>query len=108
MRYHEALGTSSAFKSLGSGRFSVTGDLTFESVPELWEQSGESLLETQEPRVEIDIGAAKHFDSGGLALLVAWSRWAYCNKRELLFRNATEKAQNLVTINKLQDLLKFN
>jgi phospholipid transport system transporter-binding protein len=107
MRNLGGLDTSSAFKTIDAGRYSVTGDLTFASVPELWEQSGESLLESQEQRVEIDIGAAEHFDSGGLALLVAWSRWAYCNKRELLFRNATEKAQNLVAINKLQDLLKL-
>ena len=58
-----------------------------------------------EESLEIDIGAAQKFDSGGLALLVAWSRWAHCNKKDLIFRNATEKAQKLIEINKLQDVL---
>jgi len=95
----------SNFKYIEPGRFSVTGDLTFASVPEIWKQARKSLLDVFEDSLEIDIGAAKKFDSGGLALMVAWSRWAHCNKKDLVFRNASEKAQKLIQINKLQDVL---
>ncbi len=95
----------SDFKYLEPGRFEVTGDLTFVSVPEVWKQARKSLLDVFEESLEIDIGAAQKFDSGGLALLVAWSRWAHCNKKNLVFRNATEQAKKLIQINKLQDML---
>lgn len=95
----------SNFKYIEPGRFSVTGDLTFASVPEVWKQARKALLDVLEDSLEIDIAAAKKFDSGGLALMVAWSRWAHCNKKDLVFRNASEKAQKLIQINKLQDVL---
>ncbi|QMU62468.1 MAG: STAS domain-containing protein [Gammaproteobacteria bacterium] len=98
----------SDFKYIEPGRFTVTGDLTFASVPEVWKQARKSLLEVFEDSLEIDIGAAKKFDSGGLALMVAWSRWAHCNNKDLVFRNATEKTQKLVEINKLQDVLNIH
>jgi len=95
----------SDFKYLEPGRFTVTGDLTFASVPEIWNQARKSLLDVLEDSLEIDIGAAQKFDSSGLALMVAWSRWAHCNKKDLVFCNASEKAQKLIQINKLQDVL---
>jgi phospholipid transport system transporter-binding protein len=97
----------SDFKYIEPGRFIVTGDLTFVSVPEVWNQARKSLLDVLEENLEIDIGAAQKFDSGGLALLVAWSRWAHCNKKSLIFSNATEQAKKLIQINKLQDVLKL-
>ena len=97
--------TDSDFKYIEPGRFSVTGDLTFSSVPQVWDQARKSLLDVHEESLEIDLAAAQNFDSGGLALLVAWSRWAHCNNKELTFRNATEKAQKLIEINKLKDVL---
>ena len=100
-----AQSTRTDFKYIEPGRFAVTGDLTFSSVPQVWDQARKSLLDVHEERLEIDIGAAQNFDSGGLALLVAWSRWAHCNNKDLLFRNATEKAQKLIEINKLKDVL---
>jgi len=96
---------SSDFQYIEPGRFTVTGDLTFASVPQVWDQARKSLLDVHEDSLEIDIGAAHKFDSGGLALLVAWSRWAHCNKKDLVFRNVTEKAQKLIEINKLKDVL---
>ena len=94
------------FKSIEPGRFSVSGDLTFASVPMIWEKARKVLLDVYEENVEIDIGSAQNFDSSGLALLVAWSRWAHCNNKTLTFINVTKKANKLIEINKLQDVLK--
>ena len=96
----------SEFKLLKPGQFSLSGDLTFMSVPKVWEQARKMLLEVYEDNVEIDIGATQKLDSSGLALLVAWSRWAHCNNKILTFRNPTERAYKLIEINKLQDILK--
>jgi len=43
----------SAFKYLEPGRFSVTGDLTFTTVPEVWEQARSTLLDV----LEVTLGA---------------------------------------------------
>ncbi len=95
----------SDFQYIEPGRFTVTGDMTFSSVPDVWKQARRALLDVLEDRLEIDIGAAQNFDSGGLALMVAWSRWAHCNNKNLVFCNVTNKAQKLIQINKLQDVL---
>ena len=97
----------SEFQCVDQGRFKVTGDLTFSSVASVWGQAEKILPDLEETDFEIDIGAAQKLDSSGLALLVAWSRWAYCNKKELSFSNGSSKVHKLIEINKLQGLLKL-
>ena len=97
----------SEFQRLDRGKFKVTGDLTFSSVTAIWNQAIKLLPGLEEERLDIDIGSAHELDSGGLALLVAWSRWAYCNQKELIFSNASNQVRKLIKINKLQDLLKL-
>jgi len=95
----------SDFQYIKPGHFAVSGDLTFTSVPEVWKIARKSLLDVFEDRLQIDIGAAEKFDSSGLALMVAWTRWAHCNKKDLVFHNVTKKARKLIEINKLEDVL---
>ena len=97
----------SDFQCIDRGKFKITGDLTINSVASVWDQAKILLPHLEEENLIIDIGSAKEVDSGGLALLVAWTRWAYCNKKELTFSNASNKVRRIVEINKLQDLLKF-
>ncbi len=98
----------SEFQRLDRSKFKVTGDLTFSSVTAIWNQATKLLPDLEEDSFDIDIGSAQKLDSGGLALLVAWSRWAHCNKKQLLFSNASDKARILIETNKLQDLLKLS
>ncbi len=93
------------FECIDRNSFKVTGDLTFSSAASVWDQAKEILPNLEEESLVIDIGSAKELDSGGLALLVAWSRWAYCNKKQLIFSNASDKVRKLIEVNKLQDLL---
>lgn len=97
----------SKFLRIDRDKFKVTGDLTFASVSSIWNQAVKVLPGIEEQSLEIDIGSAHELDSGGVALLVAWARWAYCNKKELFFSNASSKARKLIETNKLQDLLKL-
>lgn len=97
----------SDFQSVDHTHFKVTGNLTFDSAASVWDQAKTLLPVVEEDNVSIDIGSATELDSGGLALLVAWSRWAYCNKKELIFCNASEQVRKLIEVNKLQDLLKL-
>jgi phospholipid transport system transporter-binding protein len=52
------------------GRCSLSGELGFASVPQLWPQ-GAPMFKGQSA-LEIDLGAVERADSAGLALLVAW------------------------------------
>ena len=97
----------SEFECIDRGNYKVTGDLTVNSVASVWDQAKTLLPGLEEKNLTIDIGSTNELDSGGLALLVAWSRWAYCNKKELIFSNASDKVRKLAEVNKLQDLLKF-
>ena len=95
----------SEFKHIKPGQFSVSGDLTFNKVPKVWEQARKMLVDVYEENVEIDIASVDRIDSSGIALFVAWSRWAYCNKKQLTFKNPDQRAQKLVEINKLHNVL---
>ncbi len=96
------------FKATEKGKFEISGDLTFSTVADIWGAARKMLLGLDEQNLEIDIGSAKNMDSGGLALLVAWSRWAHCNNKKITYVNASEKARKLVEVNKLEKLLKLS
>ena len=93
------------FKHIQPGQFSVSGDLTFNNVPKVWEQARKMLIDVYEEDVEIDIASVDRIDSSGIALFVAWSRWAYCNKKQLTFKNSNQRTSKLVEINKLHSVL---
>lgn len=57
-------------------RFRVQGDLTFETVPDLWRRAPSLFAGMTGDTLTIDLTAVRRVDSGGLALLVAWARWA--------------------------------
>jgi len=96
------------FKTIESGKYEITGNLTFATAALYWETAKTLLPDLEQDSIQIDISAVKEIDSGGLALLVAWSRWAHCNNKELDFLNASEKAKKLIAINKLQDVLRLS
>ncbi len=95
----------SEFNNIQPGHFSVTGDLTFTNVPKVWEQARKLLVDVYEENVEIDIASVDKIDSSGIALFVAWSRWAHCNKKLLTFKNPNHRVNKLVEINKLESVI---
>ena len=60
-------------QSLGNGQFRVSADLTTSTVPELWAQSKKLFPPLDTDDIKIDVSNVVQVDSGGLALLVAWS-----------------------------------
>ncbi len=60
----------------GRNRFRVEGDLTFETVPELWREAGPAFAQISGEVLTVDLGPVGRVDSAALALLVAWVRWA--------------------------------
>lgn len=91
------------FEDLGSGRFRVSGELDFESVPGLWEASRSALDAV--PEASIEFAGVTRVDSAGLALVVEWLRWSAAGGRRLSFANVPEKLVALARISELESLL---
>ncbi|WP_341327562.1 STAS domain-containing protein [Methylotuvimicrobium sp. KM2] len=81
------------------GIFSVAGDLTFVSIDKKTVESLAFLKSA--PSVTIDLAQVTNTDSGGLALLIEWIKFARDNRIELKFRNIPEQ---LLTLAKLSGL----
>lgn len=91
------------FAALGEGRFQVTGELDFESVPGIWERSAADLDASPEPR--IDLGGVTRVDSAALALVIEWLRWGAERGRRLHVVNVPEKLMALARISEVAHLL---
>ncbi len=81
----------------------VSGALTFETVPDLYQSSSSWFAGTGE--LIIDLAQVERTDSAGLALLIEWLRHARTANRTLRFTNIPMPVQTLIRINGLQDAL---
>ena len=81
----------------------VTGALTFETVPGLYRNSASWFAGTGE--LILDLAQVERADSAGLALLIEWLRRARVANRTLRFANIPAPVQTLIRINGLQDAL---
>lgn len=83
--------------------YAVQGRLTFDSVTDLWRQSGE--LFAGETVLEVDLAEVTHTDSGGLALLVEWLREASRQGARMRFSNIPAQMQALARAANLEPVL---
>lgn len=81
----------------------VTGALTFETVPDLYRSSAGWFEGAGE--LILDLAQVERADSAGLALLIEWLRRAQAANRTLRFANTPAQVQTLIRINGLQDAL---
>lgn len=87
------------------GQVNLKGELSFDSVPDLWKQSQRMFTAHEKSTVVIDLAEIEKVDSAGLALLVAWSRLAKKSAIVLRFIHVPPKLVALAQANKLGDLL---
>jgi phospholipid transport system transporter-binding protein len=81
----------------------VTGTLTFDSVPGLYQQSAAWFA--GEGELVVDLSGVTRADSAGLALMLEWLRRARAANRPLRFANVPVQVQTLIRVNGLQDAL---
>ncbi len=91
----------------GKSRFRVDGDLTFETVPELWHQAPARFAGITGDTLTVDLTAVRRADSAGLALLVAWVRWGRQRGVRVRFTRPPKSLQALAAAAGLQSLLGF-
>ncbi|MGF1612945.1 MAG: lipid asymmetry maintenance protein MlaB [Gammaproteobacteria bacterium] len=78
-------GSTGQIRQLGSDRYALSGPLTFESVPLLW-QEGLQLVARQ-PCVTLDLSGITRTDSAGLAVMIEWMRAARLQNGSIRFCN---------------------
>ena len=90
---------------MGGGRLGIRGDLSFASVPYLWQQSKRLFTNIDQDHLDLDLKEIHKVDSAGLALLVAWARWANSQTKSLRFHNIPAQLQTLARANNLNTLI---
>ena len=99
--------TQNGFTSRADGVFEVSGQVTFQTVPQFltftdkWLQSGAG-------PVTIDMHGITLADSAGLALMLEWLQLARAAQRELVFTNIPEQMRDLIHVNGLQQVFNLH
>ena len=87
-----------------AGRFQLTGDLSFASVPQVYAQ-GHALFNGQAATLVLDLSSVERTDSAGLALLVAWLRQARHQRKDLRFQNIPAQLLAIAKASGLENIL---
>jgi phospholipid transport system transporter-binding protein len=85
------------------GRLSLSGVLSFATVPEVWAQA-RPLIEAS-PRLSVDLGGVTRADSAGLALLVECLRAARQRRKEIVFVNMPDQMLAVARVSGLDRVL---
>lgn len=85
------------------GNICVSGDLSFATVPKL-NQHGHVLIK-QNICLVFDLTKVTFSDNAGVALLIAWARYAKSINKKILFINLPKQLLDLVVASGLRDIL---
>jgi len=86
-----------------NGRLEIHGDLSFDSVPGLWNHCCARFSECNE--LDIDLGQVERSDSAGLAMLVECLRQAHQSGKTVRFFNITPQMLAIARVSSLDKVL---
>ena len=89
---------------LGDGRFTLCGDMSFDTVEQILRAS-DKLFDGQS-NIEVDLSGVAKTDSAGLALLLEWIASAKHSKREIRFAAVPVKVLEIAQTTEVDDFLK--
>jgi len=92
-----------SIESGSDGRLYLRGDVTFGTVPEIWEQA-RALLDASTDLV-VDLRDVQRADSAGLALLVEWMRAAKRSRTAIRFLNMPAQMLAIARVSSLDQIL---
>jgi len=90
-------------EDLGDGRFTLSGEMTFDTSEKILRAS-ERLFE-EHTQIEVDLSEITASDSAGLALLLEWVTWANHSVREIRFIDMPEKVLAIARTTEVEQLL---
>jgi len=87
---------SASLEQTSNGRYAIAGELNFQSVPVVWEQSQQ--LFGSSNSIEIDLTGVVRSNSAGLALLIQWMRYAKSSNKSIAFHHIPEQMQEIAKV----------
>jgi len=90
-------------QDLGEGRFTLSGDMSFDTAERILRASEEPF--EQHTRIEVDLSGVGIADSAGLALLLEWITWANHTVREIRFTDMPERIIAIAKTTEVDPLL---
>lgn len=83
----------------------LEGTLSYHTVTyQFWETS-KALLMSEPAPIHIDLKNVAQSDSTGVALLIAWRRWAQQQKKEISFLHVSDQMRAIMRVSGLEKLL---
>ena len=88
---------------VSGGRLAINGELTFASVPSLWERCCDRF--SGNAKLDIDLSGVQRSDSAGLALLVECVRQAHQTGKSIRFFNIPAQMLAIARVSSLDQVL---
>lgn len=82
--------------SLKNNIFIISGDLTFNHVMQVWNDS--LLLLKQQTELQFDFSKVEHVDSAGLALVLEWLSYARSTRKNISFHAIPSAMQAMAEV----------
>ena len=96
--------TAAGISARGEGRYAISGELTFTTVPELWSSSFGAV---DGGSVQLDLAGITRVDSAGIALLIELLRAVRGRGGEVSLVNASPQLMAIATVSGLDGVLPF-
>ncbi len=93
--------SDNGFTSRQNGVYEVSGQLTFQTVPQFLAHTDRLVQDSAQP-VTVDMRGVTLADSAGLALMIEWLQSARAAKREMVFANIPQQVRHLIRVNGLE------
>jgi len=87
----------------GDGRYVVSGELTFATVPAVWRETREWFSEGG--AIAVDLAGVSRADSAGLALLLEWLRSAKQRGAPVVFEHMPAQIRAIARLSALESVL---
>jgi len=95
--------TEPAIEKTGEGRYCITGELNFRTVPQLADALESTFRDIDE--VVVDLGKIDRSDSAGVALLVEWVRTATRLHKQVHFQKIPDQMLSIARVSDLDEYL---
>jgi phospholipid transport system transporter-binding protein len=95
----------SGLRARGGGRYALSGELTFATVPGLWRPAGQAF--DQGATVRLDLSGITRVDSAGIALLIELTRAVRRGGGEIRLEHASAQLMAIAEVSGLDQVLPF-
>ncbi|BBB14596.1 phospholipid ABC transporter - MlaB subunit [Candidatus Rickettsiella viridis] len=86
------------------GAYCLSGELSFDTVPRIWQQSQEALKDKAQS-VVFDLAEVTQSDSSGVALLIAWTRSFHRQSRTIHFLHLPKQMLAIIQLAGLKNIV---